>query len=101
MKMWRVRDWGSIKIESFEVTKQTEKSVTYLEPSTSVAGRLIERREKKSSQYHSWHPSFAEAREHVVKGKERVIESLRTTMQRENSILGQFKAMKEPEEKVA
>lgn len=96
MKMWRMRDWGSIKIESFEVVKQTSKSVTFLEPDWSDKSKFYERREMIVSQYHTWHASFEDAREHAVKSKEGVIESLRLTLQRENSLLGQIKAMKEP-----
>jgi len=59
---YRVSTWGKPKITTVEVTKETDKYITYLQPSWDNK-RMDERRSSKSNEF--W-PTFAAARQELL-----------------------------------
>jgi hypothetical protein len=91
MKKYRVHD---DTIQAHEVIRETEKSIWYLQRVYHTR-EMIENRELKESNYHSWHDSWQEAKAHLVGKFEKAVMDLRHELAHAEVNLERVRAMKE------
>ena len=77
------------RIDKIEIAKETEKTV-FLSNG---------RKANKVSDYASWHDTWEDARQHLLREAEEEAASLRLRLQRVNGKLENIKGMTAPEEK--
>jgi hypothetical protein len=88
-----------VKIESFEVIKETEKTVTFL--ACTRDGAFREERQLRTADWHQWHNSWEDAHTFLIKRAGDNVEGLRRQLERANGELGNIKGMKNPTAEVA
>lgn len=68
MEKFRTDSYGNL-ITKYEVVKETEKQITYLQKYTSWPAKKEESREvreSKSGRGHNWHDTFEEAKNYLI-----------------------------------
>lgn len=82
------------KIEAREVVKVTASTVVYIE--TFRNGSSRETRENRVAEWHSWHGTWEEAHDYLLKQAESKVKSARLALGRANGEYGNIKGMKKP-----
>jgi hypothetical protein len=75
-------------IESFEVTKETEKQVTFI----GFSGRKL--RENKRSGWANWHDTFDEAKAFLMKQSHERFDMLKEALEREVETMDKINKLK-------
>lgn len=77
MEMFRTT--GGTSIEKYVVIKETDKSITFINHHLPLSGRRVfyNDTERKVSNWHSWHKTFAEAQNYLLDGKGIELKSVR------------------------
>ena len=90
---WKIQRW-CVRIDPVKVVAFTEKTVTSLD-----AWGRESRRKKGDNQGSDYFPTFEEAKAEAVRRCQARVDSLKSQTQQENSALGQWQALKQPEVK--
>jgi hypothetical protein len=95
-----VSRWGvSPKIETVDVVKETEKTVTILTRWKDYTGadRSREDRENKNTDHHQYHTTWEAAHCYLMIEADKRVKSLRMKLEQAKGTMGNIKGMKKPE----
>jgi len=89
----KYRVWG-VEIKAIECEKSTEKSVWFKNPLIRKPGKTELIRASRTTVNECYFDTWDEAYEYLLEKQKRKVQELKKKTQRENSLLGQIKKMK-------